>query len=54
MSSVKFSKQELTKQSRTIIAASDNGWFKPSDFKGQSYVPHNPRNNRKTKKGGKK
>lgn len=53
MSNIKFSKQELTRQSRAIIAASDNSYFKPSDFKGQDYVPHNPRNNRKTKRGKK-
>lgn len=53
MANIKFSKQELTRQSKAIIQASDNSYFKPSQFKGQDYVPHNPRNNSKTKRGKK-
>ena len=28
--------------------------FAPFQFKGQTYIPHNPKNNRKTKSKGKK
>ncbi len=37
-----------------LAAHSEYRWFTSKDFKGQDRIPHNPRNNRKTKKGGKK
>lgn len=37
-----------------LTAYSGHKWFMSKDFKGQDRIPHNPRNNRKTKKGGKK
>ncbi len=37
-----------------LAAHSGHKWFTSKDFKGQDRIPHNPRNNRKTKKGGKR
>lgn len=37
-----------------VAARSEHKWFTSKDFKGQDRIPHNPRNNRKTKKGGKR
>jgi len=45
------------KDSSRIIAMlkqQTHGICNPFEFKGQNYIPHKPRNNRKTKKGGKK
>lgn len=28
-------------------------WYDPSRFKGQTYIPHNPKNNKRTKSKGK-
>lgn len=45
------------KDSSRIIAMlkqQTHGICNPLDFKGQGYIPHKSRNNRKTKKGGKK
>ena len=45
------------KDSSRIIAMlkqQTHGICNPFEFKGQGYIPHKPRNNRKTKKGGKK
>lgn len=38
----------------SILKQQTQGICNPNDFKGQDYIPHKPRNNRKTKKGGKK
>ena len=35
-------------------AALAGKWYDPSRFKGQTYIPHNPKNNRRTKTKGKK
>ena len=35
-------------------AALAGKWYDPSRFKGQTYIPHNPKNNRKTKSKGRK
>ena len=35
------------------VAMGNKHWFNPNDFKGQAQIPHNPRNNRKTKRGKK-
>lgn len=40
--------------SAAMISQGNKHWFSSSDFKGQTAIPHNPRNNRKTKKGGKR
>ena len=37
-----------------LAAHSEHKWFSSSDFKGQTAIPHNPRNNRKTKKSNKR
>ncbi len=42
------------KQIAHAYAAMTSQWFNPSDFKGQTHIPHNPKNNRKTKSKGKK
>ncbi len=36
-----------------LAAHSEHKWFTSKDFKGQAQIPHNPRNNRKTKRGKK-
>lgn len=44
------------KDSRRIIAIlkqQTHGICNPCDFKGQDYIPHKARNNRKTKRGRK-
>lgn len=44
------------KDSRRIIAMlkqQTHGICNPNDFKGQDYIPHKARNNRKTKRGKK-
>ena len=42
------------KQLAHAYAAIANKWFDPSQFKGQTRIPHNPKNNRRTKTKGKK
>lgn len=37
-----------------LAAHSEHKWFTSKDFKGQDRIPHNPRNNRKTKKSNKR
>lgn len=37
-----------------LAAHGEHKWFTSIDFKGQKAIPHNPRNNRKTKKSSKK
>lgn len=37
-----------------LAAHSGHKWFTSKDFKGQDRIPHNPRNNRKTKKSNKR
>ena len=57
MANIKFTKQKLTRQSTALLAAADSlsscGKFGLADFKGQAKIPHNHRNNRKTKRGKK-
>lgn len=37
----------------SMLKQQTQGICNPSDFKGQDYIPHKARNNRKTKKRGK-
>lgn len=46
--------KNVTLAAAILVAQSEYKWFTSKDFKGQDRIPHNPRNNRKTKKGGKK
>lgn len=37
-----------------LKAQTRSNYYDPHSFKGQEYIPHKPRNNRKTKKGSKR
>ena len=37
----------------SMLKQQTHGICNPSDFKGQDYIPHKARNNRKTKRGKK-
>lgn len=42
------------KQLAHAYAAAANKWFDPTHFKGQTHIPHNPKNNHRTKSRRKK
>ncbi len=49
-----MSKLKDSRRLISILKQQTHGISDPFSFKGQNYIPHNARNNRKTKKGGKK
>ena len=48
-----MSKQKDSYRIMSMLKQQTQGICNPSDFKGQDYIPHKARNNRKTKKRNK-
>ena len=51
---INMSGNKLSKQLAYAYAAVADKWFDPLHFKGQTRIPHNSKNNRRTKPKGKK